>query len=71
MKNLLKSNKLIIESSGDLIFMSSVIWAFVICGCGIAANWNGYAGLAVVSAVVGAIAHLFIFKYYIKNEPKV
>ena len=51
--------------------MSSVIWAFVICGCGIAANWNGYAGLAVVSAVVGAIAHLFIFKYYIKNEPKV
>lgn len=68
MKNSQKSNKLIIKSSEDLIFISTVVWAFVIFGCGIAANWKGYAGLAVVSSIIGAIAHLFIFKYYFKSK---
>ncbi|BDS11056.1 hypothetical protein [Aureispira anguillae] len=70
MKNPIASNKFFIQSSNKLVLVSGLIWSFVLYGCGLAVNWNGNAGFAVVFVAIGALVHLVILTQFFKHKER-
>lgn len=63
-----KDNAFLIRNPNSLITLSLCIWSIVLFGCGLAVNWNGNAGFAIVFVAIGIIIQIYLLQSFFKHQ---